>query len=227
MRVLVWNEHRAEREIRAARSIYPDGIHAAVAHALREHLPGVEVVTATLDDPEAGLSADAVDTADAIVWWGHRAHDEVPDGAVERVVSRVRRGGGLIVLHSAHLSRPFRALLGTPCTLEWREADDLERVWTVAPDHPIAAGVPSPFVIPTHEMYGEPFAIPAPDELVFVSWFSGGEVFRSGCCYRRGEGRIFYFSPGHETFPVYHQPEVARILANAVVWAGAEAAPVT
>ena len=116
---------------------------------------------------------------------------------------------GLIVLHSAHLSKIFRRLMGTRCNLRWREADDRELVWTVAPQHPIAAGVPHPIVIPKHEMYGEYFDIPPPDELVFVSSFTGGEVFRSGCCFRRGKGRVFYFSPGHETYPIYHDPVIA------------------
>jgi trehalose utilization protein len=213
-RVTVWNEHRNER----GGAVYPEGIHATIAAALREHR--LDVTTATLQD--AGHGLDGLDDTDVLVWWGHSAHDEVPDEAAERVQRRVLAGMGLVVLHSGHHSKPFRLLMGTSCDLQWREADDRELVWTVAPGHPIASGVPSPIVIPAQEMYGEHFDIPAPDELVFVSSFSGGEVFRSGCCFRRGRGRIFYFGPGHETFPVYHQFEVQRVIANAARWAAPE-----
>jgi trehalose utilization protein len=217
-RVTVWNEHRNELRDERAGAIYPEGIHAVIAGALREH--GLETATATLQDPGHGL--EGLDVTDVLVWWGHSAHDDVPDEAAERVQRRVWAGMGLVVLHSAHLSKPFVRLMGTSCHLRWREADDREIVWTVAPGHPIAAGLPSPFVIPAQEMYGELFDIPAPDELVFVSSFSGGEVFRSGCCFRRGRGRIFYFGPGHETYPVYRQAEVQRVIANAVRWAAPE-----
>ncbi len=225
IRVTVWNEHVHEREDEAVRAVYPEGIHEVVAAALGE-LEGdaLAVQTATLQDPGHGL--DGLDDIDVLVWWGHAAHDQVPDEAAARVQRRVLDGMGLVVLHSAHLSKPFVRLMGTSCHLRWREADDREVVWTVAPSHQITHGVPPVFVIPQQEMYGEYFDIPAPDELVFLSSFSGGEVFRSGCCFRRGRGRVFYFSPGHETYPVYRQPEVRRVIANGVLWAyGGETAP--
>jgi trehalose utilization protein len=181
-------------------------------------------VTATLDDPGHGL-AD-LDETDVLAWWGHLGHELVPDEAAARVQQRVLDGMGLVVLHSGHLSKPFVRLMGTSCHLRWREADDRELVWTVSPSHPIADGVAPVFSIPRQEMYGEYFDIPQPDELVFISSFTGGEVFRSGCCFRRGRGRIFYFGPGHETYPVYHQTEVQRVIANAVLWAhGCEQSP--
>lgn len=216
-RVTVWNEHVHERADEAVRAVYPEGIHEVVAGALRELEPALDVRTATLQDPGHGL--EGLDDTDVLVWWGHAAHDQVPDEAAERVQRRVLGGMGLVVLHSGHLSKPFVRLMGTSCHLRWREADDRELVWTVAPGHPVARGVPSPIVIPQQEMYGEHFDIPPPDELVFISSFSGGEVFRSGCCFRRGRGRIFYFSPGHETYPVYHQPEIQQVIANGVLWA--------
>ena len=220
MRVRVWNEHIHERRDDAVRAVYPAGIHGAVAEAICEQLgDAVAVATATLDDPGHGLTG--LEETDVLVWWGHLGHDLVPDEAAAHVQQRVLDGMGLVVLHSGHLSRPFVRLMGTSCHLRWREADDRELVWTVSPSHPIAAGVPAVFSIPRQEMYGEYFDIPQPDELVFVSSFSGGEVFRSGCCFRRGRGRIFYFSPGHETYPVYHQAEVRRVIANGVVWAHA------
>ena len=198
-------------------AVYPDGIHAAIAAPLAA--AGFPVRTATLDEPEHGLSADALAWADVVVWWGHMAHGEVEDAIVERVQQRVLEGMGLVVLHSGHFSKIFKRLMGTTCDLTWRDVGERERIWVTAPKHPIAAGLGEYFEIEHEEMYGEFFDIPAPDELVFVSWFEGGEVFRSGCCYHRGHGKIFYFRPGHETYPSYHQPEVQRIIANGVRWA--------
>jgi trehalose utilization protein len=216
MNVTIWNEYVHEREGGDAARLYPQGIHATIAAALDD--VGT-IRTATLDQSDHGLPADVLDATDVLLWWGHSAHDAVADEVVTRVVERVLDGMGLVVLHSGHFSKPFKRLMGTRCTLRWRH-DDRETVWTVAPGHPIAAGVPECFVIPEQEMYGEFFDVPPPDELVFISSFSGGEVFRSGCCWTRGRGRIFYFSPGHETNPVYHQPEVQRVLVNAVRWVG-------
>jgi trehalose utilization protein len=219
-RVTVWNEDLAEKLRPEVRAVYPDGIHGAIAASLRSHCgPDVIVRTATLPEADHGLSADVLEETDVLTWWSHKVNEEVRDDVAERVRQRVLEGMGLVVLHSAHLSKPFMALMGTRCTLRWREADEREIVWTVSPSHPIAEGVPPSFVIPEQEMYGEYFDIPEPDELVFLSSFSGGEVFRSGCCFRRGKGRIFFFGPGHETYPVYHQPEVQQIIANAVRWA--------
>jgi trehalose utilization protein len=223
LRITVWNEFIHERRDDAVGRVYPQGIHAELASALREQLgQNADVRTATLDDPEHGLGADLLTTTDVLVWWGHVGHDLVPDEAAARVHERVLDGMGLVALHSAHLSKPFVRLMGTRCNLRWREADDREVVWAVSPAHPIAQGVPAVFVIPEQEMYGEYFEIPRPDELVFISSFTGGEVFRSGCCFRRGKGRVFYFSPGHETYPVYRQAEVRRVIANGVAWAHSE-----
>ncbi|WP_423746242.1 ThuA domain-containing protein (plasmid) [Haladaptatus sp. SPP-AMP-3] len=218
-RVTVWNEFRHEREDEASEECYPDGIHAVLAEALEER--GFAVETATLDEPEHGLTEEVLDETDVLTWWGHTAHDKVEDEVVERVQRRVLDGMGLIVLHSGHFSKIFKRLMGTSCDLKWRESGERERLWVVESGHPIADGIDEKVVVPNAEMYGERFDVPAPDELVFVSWFEGGEVFRSGCCYRRGSGRIFYFRPGHETYPIYRQPEIQRILGNAVEWAAA------
>jgi trehalose utilization protein len=193
-------------------------MHAVIAAGIGEHLGDDCVVrTATLDEPEHGLTVDVLANTDVLTWWGHMAHGEVSDEVVDRVYQRVLEGMGLIVLHSGHFAKIFRKLMGTSCALRWRD-DDSEVVWTVKPGHPITLGVPEVFQIPNQEMYGEFFDIPQPDELIFISSFSGGEVFRSGCCWTRGQGRIFYFSPGHETYPVYYQPEVRTIIGNAVRW---------
>jgi trehalose utilization protein len=216
-RVMVWNEHRQEALQERVRSIYPQGIHEAIAQPLRQ--AGFGVRTATLDEPGHGLTQTVLDETEVLLWWGHAAHEEVRDDVVERVRGRVLDGMGLIALHSAHESKIFKLLMGTTCKVLWREVGEKERLWAVDPAHPVAAGLPEQFEIPKEEMYGEPTDIPAPEELVFISWFQGGEVFRSGGCYRRGRGKIFYFRPGHETFPVYHQEEVRRVLVNAVRWA--------
>jgi len=220
VRVTVWGENVHERTEEAVRALYPEGMHGAIAAGLAELLgERVSVRTATLDQPEHGLTPEVLAETDVLTWWGHIAHDDVADAVVERVHEAVLGGMGLLVLHSGHYSKLFRRLLGTPCDLRWRNEGERELVWTVDPSHPIAAGVPHPIVIDAQEMYSEPFAIPAPDELIFVSSFAGGEVFRSGCTFTRGAGRIFYFSPGDQDYPVYHHPDVKRVLANAVEWA--------
>lgn len=219
IRATIWNEYVEERKYHRTGELYPEGIHGAVAQGLRELLADrVSVGTATLDQPDNGLPAGVLDGTDVLLWWGHLAHDAVDDDLVDDVCRRVYGGMGLVVLHSALDSKVFRRLMGTSCRIDWRHGDR-ELLWTVEPGHPIARGVQNPVVIPRSEMYGEPFDIPPPDELVFISSFEGGEVFRSGCCFRRGRGRVFFFAPGHEEYPIYHQPEVRRILANAVQWA--------
>lgn len=216
-RVTVWNEFRHERTHEKIQQIYPRGIHVVIG----EHLAaqGFPVHYATLDEPEHGLTQEVLESTDVLIWWGHMAHGAVSDEIVDRVQRRVLDGMGFVPLHSAHYSKPFRRLMGTDCTLRWREIGERERVWVIARSHPIAEGLGDYIEIPHTEMYGEPFDVPAPDTLVFVSWYQGGEVFRSGCCYLRGLGKIFYFSPGHESLPIYYQPEVQRVISNAVKWA--------
>jgi trehalose utilization protein len=220
IRVTVWNEFRHEQTNEKVRAIYPNGIHEAIADGLRAE-PGFEVRTATLDEPEHGLTEAVLAETNVLTWWGHRAHGDVDDAIVSRVHERVLGGMGLIVLHSGHFSKIFKRLMGTTCDLKWREANDNERIWIVNPAHPVADGLGECIEIEREEMYGEHFDIPAPDELVMVSWFKGGEVFRSGCCFYRGAGRVFYFRPGHETYPTYLQPEVRKAIANGVRWAAA------
>jgi trehalose utilization protein len=223
IRVTVWGENRVEREDADVRRIYPAGMHETIAEAIREHLgERAEVRTATLDEPRHGLADSVLEATDVLTWWGHVAHDDVADEVAAAVQQRVLDGMGLVVLHSGHLSKPFKRLMGTSCNLRWREGDDRELVWTVSPGHPIARGVPAVFAIERQEMYGEFFDVPPPDELVFISSFTGGEVFRSGCCFLRGKGRIFLFSPGHEHYPVYYHPEVRRVIASGVLWARVE-----
>ncbi|NJL26997.1 MAG: trehalose utilization protein ThuA [Thermoanaerobaculia bacterium] len=217
IRILIWNEGRHEQTDAPVQAIYRAGIDGAIADGLREN--GLEHVrTARLDDPEQGLSEHALAATDVLIWWGHRAHQEVSDAAVERVYQRVHAGMGLVALHSAHFSKIFCRLMGTSCGLKWREAGERERIWVIEPAHPIAEGLGEGFTLEHEEMYGERFDVPAPETLVLVSWFEGGEVFRSGCCYTRGQGRVFYFRPGHETHPTYHHPQVRRVIANAVRW---------
>ncbi|MCL2545013.1 MAG: ThuA domain-containing protein [Clostridia bacterium] len=218
IRVTIWNEYRHEREEEAIGAVYPEGIHGAIAVALGG--ADFAVRTATLDMPEHGLTQQVLDDTDVLFWWAHVAHEEVQDAVVDRVHARVLDGMGLVCLHSGHGSKLFQRLMGTRTgRLRWRDDGELNRLWVLEPGHPIAAGLGDFFDIPHDETYGEHFEIPAPDELVFVTWHPGGEVFRSGCCWRRGQGRVFYFQPGHETDPVYRQAEVQLALRNAARWA--------
>ncbi|MBS4206964.1 ThuA domain-containing protein [Bacillus sp. FJAT-50079] len=217
MRVTVWNENRHEQQNPLVKEVYPEGIHGAIASFLKE--AEIEVKAATLDEPEHGLTDEILQNTDVLIWWGHIAHEEVSDQVVEKVQQRVLDGMGLIVLHSGHFSKIFKRLMGTSCDLKWREADEKERIWVIDPSHPIAEGIGEYIELEKEEMYGEHFDIPAPDELVFTSWFEGGEVFRSGCTYRRGNGKVFYFRPGHETYPTYYNRDIQQVIINAVNWA--------
>ncbi len=218
IKVTVWGEFRHEKKNEAVQKLYPDGMHEVIARGLRED-GELQVRTATLDEPEHGLSDEVLESTDVMTWWGHAAHAEVQDEIVEKVKKRVLAGMGLLVLHSGHFSKIFRALMGTTCSLKWREANEKERLWNVMPSHPITQGIGDYLELESTEMYGELFDIPEPDELLFISWFEGGEVFRSGCTWRRGHGKVFYFRPGHETYPIYHNPKIIQILRQGIHWA--------
>ena len=221
IRVTVWGENLHEKKNQSVADVYPKGMHECIADALRQD-PELSVRTATLDQAEHGLTQEILDATDVLTWWGHMGHGQVQDVVVNRVQERVLQGMGLIALHSAHYSKIFKRLMGTTCSLTWREAGEKERLWVCNPGNPIAQGIDRYFEIEMEEMYGEPFAIPNPDEVVFISWFQGGEVFRSGCTFKRGNGKIFYFRPGHEVYPTYHHPQVQRVIRNAVHWARPE-----
>ena len=217
MKITVWNEFAHEKSDPAVKAIYPDGIHAVIASFLRD--AGYEVRTATLDDPECGLTDEVLDDTDVLFWWGHMRHGDVPDSVVNRVYKHVIGGMGMVVLHSGHASKIFQKLMGTPSgELKWRESGDREILWVIEQGHPITRGIGEKIILEHEETYGEHFLVPQPDELVFISWFPGGEVFRSGCVYKRGRGKIFYFRPGHESVPTYHNPEVQKVLVNAAAY---------
>ena len=223
IRVTVWGENVHEKKHKVVADIYPKGMHGAIADALNTNA-GITATTATLDQPEHGLTEEVLKNTDVLTWWGHAAHGKVEDAIVDRVQKRVLEGMGLIVLHSGHHAKIFKRLLGTNCDLVWREAGEKERLWVCNPGHAIVQGLGTYFELPEEEMYGEPFGIPNPDEVVLLSWFAGGEAFRSGVTYRRGAGKIFYFRPGHETYPTYHDANVQKVIANAVKWAQPEGA---
>jgi trehalose utilization protein len=218
IRTVVWGENVHEQENKIVADLYPGGMHKCIADALNQNA-NIEATTATLQDPEHGLSEERLAKTDVLLWWGHAAHGDVSDSVVERVCDAVNAGMGIIFLHSAHFSKPFKRLMGTPCNLSWREAGERERLWVTSRNHPIAAGLPDHFELENEEMYGEPFGIPEPLETVFISWFAGGEVFRSGVTYKRGAGNVFYFRPGHETYPTYFDDNVKTVLKNGVNWA--------
>lgn len=214
LQITVWNEYKHEREYEGIRRVYPEGIHQCIASFLSEE-EDFAIRTATFDMPEHGLTEAVLQKTDVLIIWSHALQEEFSDEVAERVQRHVLSGMGLIALHSAHFSKIMKRLLGTSMTLKWRHGDR-EKLWCTAPTHPIAAGVPAVIEIPEEEMYGEYFDIPKPDDVIFTGWFSGGEVFRSGCTFTRGYGKIFYFQPGHEEYPVYFMPEIQRILKNAV-----------
>lgn len=217
IRVTVWNEGIHEKTSNEVAGVYPAGIHGCIKNFLSA-AEDMTVQTATLSQRRCGLSDEVLENTDVLIWWGHMAHDKVPDKLVEKIHKRVLAGMGLIVLHSGHHSKIFRSLMGTTCNLRWRDADR-ERLWCINPTHPIAKGVPAHFSLTVEEMYGEQFDIPTPDEIVFLGWFAGGEVFRSGCTWKRGLGKIFYFQPGHESNPTFHNENIQKIIINAVRWA--------
>lgn len=224
IRVLVWNEFFHEREQERIAKVYPEGIHGAIAKMLGRDKQ-FDIKTATLLDEECGLSQEVLDNTDVLIWWAHMKHKDIPDEIAERVRNRVLDGMGFIVLHSGHLCKPFKLLMGTCCRSKWRENDEKERIWVIEPSHPIARNLPEYIELPHDETYGERFEIPTPDEVVFVSWFAGGEVFRSGCCFHRGMGKIFYFRPGHEEYPTYYREDISQVIKNAVLWAQPSGGP--
>ena len=215
IRVTVWNEFIHEKTEPKIAEVYPNGIHNTIAEFLG-HEEDITVRTATLEDENCGITKELLDETDVLIWWGHVAHQKVPDEVAFMVRDAVLEGMGLICLHSAHHSKVFRYLLGTSCNLTWRESDDEEILWVIEPSHPITQGIDRYFKLPHEETYGEPFVILTPDKLLLIGHYSGGEVFRSGCLYERGNGKIFYFQPGHESYPTYFVQEVQTILCNAV-----------
>ena len=216
IKVSVYNEFLHEQNNESIRAVYPEGIHGEIKKFLESD--EIAVKTYTLETVE-DLTEEALADTDVFIWWGHMAHHKVPDEVAQRVQQAVLKGMGMIFLHSGHHSKPFRLLMGTTCNLTWREDGDYERVWVVKPSHPIAKGLGRFIYLPKEETYGEPFDVPEPLETVFIGGYEGGEVFRSGLTYRRGNGKIFYFQPGHESNPTFKIPEVQTVIRNAVYWA--------
>ncbi len=218
IRVTVWGENVHEQKNKVVADTYPKTMHGTIVAFLNGD-QGIKATAVTLQDAEHGMTVEKLAATDVLIWWGHAAHGQVEDKISERVCEAVHGGMGIIFLHSAHFSKPFKRLMGTPCNLTWREAGERERLWVTSRNHPIAAGLPDHFELENEEMYGEPFGIPEPQDTVFISWFQGGEVFRSGVTYKRGAGSVFYFRPGHETYPTYHDTNVQRVINNGVHWA--------
>lgn len=212
--VLVWAEGTTGDEV------YPNDVNAAVAEHLNEHDRFV-ARTVSIDDEAQGVPETALDAADALVWWGHLRHDDVTDETVDRIERHVRGGGlGFLSLHSAHYARPFTRLIdasGDLGDVRYEAPGEREELSVEAPDHPIAEGVED-FAIEHVEMFGEPFDVPEPETVVLRSEFEEGGWFRSCVTFEAGDGRAAYFRPGHEELRIYHQPEVRRVIANAVGW---------
>lgn len=215
--VVVWSERTAPKEM------YPNDVNAAIAEGLKG-LAGWEVVTANIDEPGQGLGDELLKRTDVLIWWGHKRHQEVKDELVERIVRRVKAEGmGFIALHSSHFARPYRKLMGTACSWGEYKADGTSaKVIVKAPQHPIAQGVKD-FELPKIERYGEPFAVPEPETVVLDGIYKkpdgNTEPGRMGLCWTIGKGRVFYLTPGHETYNDFFRPDIRQILRNAVEWA--------
>ncbi|MDA1191131.1 MAG: ThuA domain-containing protein [Candidatus Poribacteria bacterium] len=217
IRALCWSERTEPL------SVYPDGIDGAVADALKEI--GVEVKTAKMDDPEHGLSEEVLAETDVLFWWSHIRNGDLSEDVNARVVKHVlARGMGFVPIHSALFAKPFQTILGCTGNIGgWDHNQAPENVYVIDQNHPIAEGLGAKFVLPETEMYVEPFDVPPPDELIFISSFSRGEVFRSGMTWYRGRGRIFYFRPGHETYKVLFEEPCRKVFQNAARWGASRA----
>ena len=212
IRVRIWCEGTAPK------SVYPRDIDGALGDFLGKRKDLV-VSRARLDDADVGLSDGALDATDALIWWGRLRHADLPDSRARAIAARVRAGKlGFIALHASCLSKPFVELMGGPCELGgFREDGRPERVEIKDRDHPIARGV-APFTIPRTSMFAEPFKVPKPDSIVMMSTFDRGETFRSGMTWTVQKGRVAYFRPGHDGFPVFFHPSVRQVIANSVAW---------
>lgn len=211
IRVTVWNEYNGTQNF----PHYPKGLHETIKDFLNER-EGIKATAQIQFCEGEGLTEEILNGTDVLVYWAHGYHDYLSDEAAMRVVRHVQMGMGVIFLHSAHMSKPFRYLMGTSCTLRWREAEEREHIWVINPNHPIVKGLPECITVPHEEMYGEKFDIPTPDELIAIGWFQGGEVFRSVCAWNRGMGKVVYIQSGHESYPVYLQKEIQQLIENAV-----------
>lgn len=218
IKVVVWNEFRHEKRSEKVAAIYPNGLHAVIKEFLDEDSE-LEVSLAALDDADCGLPDERLEDTDVLVWWGHMAHGDVPDELVTKIRDRVYEGKlGFVALHSAHHSKPFKAIVGTNGNLTWGR-NQKEIIWNLMPSHQIAEGIPDHFTLESEELYSEPFYIPQPDALVFGAWFEDGNIMRAGACFNRGAGKVFYFQPGHETCRSFFNPHVQRVIKNAIHWA--------
>ncbi len=214
MKVTIVCEYNSSMDSLEGKKAYPNGMGNCLKDFLQSAYDDVTLIT--YDDKGADeLTDDIIEKTDVMFWWGHWYHGAILEELADKIVSRVQRGMGMVFLHSAHMSKPFKKLIGSTGTLKWREVGEHERLWCVDMSHPIAEGLGEYIDIPQEEMYGEPFDIPKPDELVYIGWFQGGEVFRGGCVFKRGRGKFFYFNPGHETYPTYRILKIQKLLIQA------------
>ena len=223
-RVVVWSEGTANVDP-GSKKVYPNDINAAIAEGLKPlEARGWEIVTASLKDPEQGITDELLKGTDVLIWWGHKKHGDVKDELVARIVQRVKEEGmGFISTHSSHFAKPYKKIMGSPCT--WREykADGTSvKVIVKEPNHPITKGVKD-FSLPKIERYSEPFGVPEPESVPLDGLYTKPdgktEPGRMGLCWTIGKGKVFYFTPGHETYDDYFRPEVRQIFCNAVEWA--------
>ena len=223
-KVVVWSEGSANVD-EGSKKVYPEDINTAIAEGLAPlKARGWEIVKATLGDPDQGISDELLAGTDVLIWWGHKKHGEVKNELVDKIDQRVRDGKmGFIATHSSHFAKPFKKLMGTACSWGEYVVDGTSvEILVKEPSHPICRGVRS-FKLPKIERYGEPFAVPAPEAVPLDGRYTKPDgktaPARMGLCWAVGKGKVFYFTPGHETYDDYYRPEVRRIFVNAVQWA--------
>lgn len=226
MNITIFNEYHPNEHTGKAEKNYPGGIHIALKSIFESQ--EYDVVTATQEQACNGLTDEILDNTDVLLWWSKNWDNELLNSVADKVVSRIREGMGAVFLHSAKNSKPFLRLTGTTSAtapVSWKEPGESERLFVVSPAHPIAEGIPSGYVIPNEEPYCEYFDIPKPDDIVFLGGFGNGMCIRAGVTFTRGAGKIFFFQPGHDSFPVYNDKVIRRIILNAVNWAKPVAKP--
>lgn len=218
MRILIYNEGRDERNKPEVLTIYPKEIGGALSHIVSQ-IPNSEIIDIlSMYNVKEKLTNNLLESVDLLLYWSHGGNSQFPDELAKLIQDHVLRGMGFVVLHSAIGSKPFKALMGTTCSIHYRH-DDFERMTCCNPLHPIAAGLPLHIELDKEESYGEYIDVPKPDDIIYLGWFDSGEVCRSVMTWTRGYGKVVFIQPGHETNSSYHNPYIQKLIVNSCIWA--------